>query len=250
MVLEKITDLLHTFQEPNYALLLELIVGADALSSCASELLVVYYFSKNELTKARAKELLTQLQHPALTAFLRAQEYLILPEPQPYYTVSQEGKLQQKLQQLARIPLLSMGRITLAIALHHQQALGWALEEATLEQQHEILSKHLNGQAIFYLNKNNPLGTFPEGLTQFKQLTHLTFFVKSTTDNFVLPDSLQNCQQLRALHLYEGEVQAFSPALFQQLPQLKSVSFISQQKVDVPALEKAMPHCHFDIRLP
>lgn len=246
---EKIIPFLHSFQEPNYALLVELVAGAKAIPTCASELLVVHYFSNNPLTKARAKELLLQLQHPVLTTFLEREEYLILEGKHPYYSVSQEEKLQQKLQQLAAIPILSMGSISLAIALYHQQALGWALDEATPQQQHEILTKLLSGKSIFYLNKNNPLSSFPVGLTQFEQLTHLTFFIQGTAKNFIIPTSLKNCQQLKALHLYGGVVQEFPLSVFQQMPNLKSVHFNSQQKMDIATLQKNIPHCQFNIEV-
>lgn len=250
---EKITEFLYTFQEPNYALLLELIAGAQAIKECANEVLLVYFFSRESSTQLRAKTLLESLEIAALHQTLVASA---LDLEARYCTTEEQEALHQAVIQLGTLPFISIGTIATALMAHNNRALCLAIDYSPPKQQRALIDRTLNGNRIFYLNKSQSLEAFPLALLDVQALTHLTFFIRSQrlesgvllpNDSFVLPKELSRLQQLKALHLYGAPVHSFSITAFQQLPALRSLRFSTTQVVDVDALQRALPQCQLNI---
>lgn len=268
---EQIKTLFYSFQEVNFALLLELIVGNHWLEDCASEILLVQHFSKEESTKARAQELLDQLaelgyaqaiyqaQMEIIAAkngdnligngFLEAWEMYwdehtyILPPP----SISEPSKQ------------FCTKTLQIALGIYYQHNITEVLPLTNKEEEKALLKHLIYKECRLSLEAVKALPYFPSTLTSFENLAHINIHIKGAghdsisnqeleNEQFFLPEDLYKLKKLRLLHLHGGVVQNFPLAALQQLTNLDSLSFQTKQPVPLAALQEALPKCRLNVR--
>lgn len=251
---QQVQNLVMTLDEENWALAMELITGGGLPPELTTEVFIIYKLSQDDSLRKRAKELLLQKAATELKQVVQKQTNIRYNKS--YYRDEDYKDLREKLLHYTQKTNIDLGKLAYATAMKCRFCHVFALENAPKELKIRILEQMISSGKDFYQGYHESLKEFPIELTDFPQLKtiHIHAYSGTWEDNgwkdntsFKIPEEIAKLTALEELSispitLFELPINALS-----QLKNLKKIYLKLSSKVDITALQKALPNCEFMI---